>query len=655
MKSKGHLRNHLIGACLAVILVASAGAGAADAGDSDAKKKDAISVHVVLPEQPIVARTRVAITVKIKNISDEPVDLPWPKFINQFIRTESTHRDGTVLTIRHAGLALGHGKYPGGDLKPSEEMAVEVWHIFQDTDWHSFKCVLETSRKNTPWWSFWEGRVESEPVSVEVKPSPHQDADKPVSESQDSTRWPTKVDAFSYLYQPTILGSQMHLGMSRSGRVSYSFSSQPHTGSGGLAARDDANGLALLEAAAKKQAEELQGFNGLAFVDDPRCEAIMAVEKLEPRKALVLYVDYLESLREIHQRLYLRRLMDKTRPFCLDLAVSRAYQLAQKESKKSWLVGRFASRFEGNPKDSDTAYVLAALLDADGQKEKARDVRLAEIRNTAQSAEEAAIRTLDFESDRRQHATGQQYRETVARMSNGYRDLLKLDAPRIQTLRSRHKTKPFLGTWRFDSIRDFQEIVKFKIADCLPPKEALAVYKNIFAANPKAEYGGCFVSILNDVFRELEGRKGHRRTVAMYAEVLRESPGDRQLKVLYLRSVLAAEMADEAKRLLTEMLQSPDWRERSDSTYWLDSYYRLEKGNCAQEAVAMLAQALTDRHPFVRKRAAHELGQLHKPPEEAAIALQKATRDPDPDVRTEATQALRNIGRDPAKRSGRPE
>ncbi len=312
-------------------------------------------------------------------------------------------------------------------------------------------------------------------------------------------------------------------------------------------------------------------------------------------------------------------------------------------------------RFEENPKDSDTAHVLAALLDADGQKEKARDVRLAEIRNTTQSAEEAAIRTLDFENDRRQHATGQQYRETVTKMSNGYRDLLKLDAPQIETLRSRHKTKPFLGTWRFDSLQDFREIVKFKIAGCLPPKEALAVYKDIFAGNPKAEYGGSFGSILNDVFRQLEGRKGHRRTVAMYAEVLRESPGDRQLKVLYLRSVLAAEMADEAKRLLTEMLQSPDWRERSESTHWLDSYYRLEKGNRATEAVAMLAQALTDKHPYVRKRAAFELGQFHNPPEEAAIALQKATRDPDPDVRTEATQALRNIGRDPAKRSGQPE
>ena len=78
MNAKDQRRNHVIGASVAVILAASAGASTADAGDSPAKKKDVLSVHVVLPERPVVARTRVAITVKIKNISDEPVDLPRP-------------------------------------------------------------------------------------------------------------------------------------------------------------------------------------------------------------------------------------------------------------------------------------------------------------------------------------------------------------------------------------------------------------------------------------------------------------------------------------------------------------------------------------------------------------------------------------------------
>jgi len=31
------------------------------------------------------------------------------------------------------------------------------------------RCVLETSRKSCPWWSFWEGRVESNTVRIEAK------------------------------------------------------------------------------------------------------------------------------------------------------------------------------------------------------------------------------------------------------------------------------------------------------------------------------------------------------------------------------------------------------------------------------------------------------------------------------------------------------
>lgn len=427
-----------------------------------------------------------------------------------------------------------------------------------------------------------------------------------------------------------------------------------------LAARGDAHGLALLESTAKKGAGELRGFFGLAIIDDPRCEAIMAIEKLAPRKALGLYIDYLDNLGGIHQRLCHRRWSGSPPAFCLELAVSRAYELAEKEGKKPWLIGRFAERFEANPKDSDAAHILARLLDADGQKREARDVRLAEIRNTAQSALEATMRTLDLRRGRLRYGTGPRYRQTVARVLKSYRGLLKLDAAQVQALRRRHGAKPFLREWRLGSVASFREIVKFRVADCLLPKEALEVYKEIFASNPKAQYGGCLVSILNRVFREMDHartveqrRTSYRKTVKMYAEALAKSPEDRQLKALYLKALLAAHMADRAKGLMTEMLQSPDWRVRAEPTYCLRSYYRLEEDNAAQEAIAMLARALTDEHPHVRKRAAHELGQLYKPPEQAAIALLKAIRDPDHEVREEAIQSLRNIGWNLTKRRPR--
>lgn len=137
---------------------------------SNSKKKDVLSVRIVPPEQPVAPETRVALTVKIKNVSAREINLPWSKYINQFIKTESADSENgkPELTVRHNGLALGHGKYPGSDLRPGDEITVEIWHIFPTAGRHSLQCVLETSRKGTP-WTFWEGRVESTSIAVNVK------------------------------------------------------------------------------------------------------------------------------------------------------------------------------------------------------------------------------------------------------------------------------------------------------------------------------------------------------------------------------------------------------------------------------------------------------------------------------------------------------
>jgi hypothetical protein len=56
---------------------------------------------------------------------------------------------------------------------------------------------------------------------------------KALPDDQESTRWPTTLEALQYYYSPKVLGSGTSLGLNRSGYVSYSYSSQPHTGSGG--------------------------------------------------------------------------------------------------------------------------------------------------------------------------------------------------------------------------------------------------------------------------------------------------------------------------------------------------------------------------------------------------------------------------------------
>lgn len=444
-----------------------------------------------------------------------------------------------------------------------------------------------------------------------------------------------------------------------------------------LAAREDASGLTVLEEAASKRPGELQGFIGLVLlVDDPRCDAIMAVEKLAPAKAFPLYVAYLDALRGIHWSLWCRRWASKAGQFGPDIAISGAYRGAKEEGEQRKLIDRFGGRFGAAPGDFDAAYIYSELLRADGRAREAREVRLTQIAEAARTPEEALLRRLDFEeSTRFDLRNGEERSAARARLVRGYLDLLKLDAAEVEALgrlpgtrpfsdmhvpvSPTHEARPFMGSWGYDSLAHFRETVKFRLAKHLPPEEALAVYKEIFEANPKAQYGGSLFSILNGVFRELdrpetpeERRACYGKTVKMYAEALRKSPDDRELKVLYLRSVLAAGMADEAKRVLTGMLTSADRAERADATWQLGEYYRLEEGKRARDAVAMLAQGLEDEVPYVRKRAAAELGQLHKPPDSAARALRKATEDPDPEVRKEAKQSLKNIGaRSPAPAS----
>ena len=55
----------------------------------------------------------------------------------------------------------------------------------------------------------------------------------PRNERGGEPQWPTELEAFQYSYSPKVFGGVANLGLNRTGYVSYSYSSHPHTGSGG--------------------------------------------------------------------------------------------------------------------------------------------------------------------------------------------------------------------------------------------------------------------------------------------------------------------------------------------------------------------------------------------------------------------------------------
>jgi hypothetical protein len=142
-----------------------------------------LTLRVEMSTETIVAGVGVPMKLFIQNTAGAPIDLPWPKWISGFVTTESSLVIGkkAPALIKHQGLALGHGKYPGGPLVPGKEMVVDLTHVFPKEGVHNLKAILETSRAGTPWWSFWEGRVESKQIRVTVLSTDNHSLDRPAA------------------------------------------------------------------------------------------------------------------------------------------------------------------------------------------------------------------------------------------------------------------------------------------------------------------------------------------------------------------------------------------------------------------------------------------------------------------------------------------
>ncbi len=122
------------------------------------------------PPNRVVASLPAVLTLELSNSSPEPVNLPWPKWIDQFITSEIKSPDGKVQKIRHSGLSLGHCTYPGGDVAPEEVVTIQLSQTFPTEGRYEIKCILDTTGlKGHNMWGIWEGCVESNRITLNVQ------------------------------------------------------------------------------------------------------------------------------------------------------------------------------------------------------------------------------------------------------------------------------------------------------------------------------------------------------------------------------------------------------------------------------------------------------------------------------------------------------
>lgn len=118
----------------------------------------------------VVADQPVFLTFKLVNVSSSTINLPWPRFIDQFITSEIKSPEGAAWRIKHPGGSLGHGRYPGGDIKPGAVFNINLLHTFPRHGHYEVKCILDTSSlSGHNIWNIWEGRVESNTITVKVR------------------------------------------------------------------------------------------------------------------------------------------------------------------------------------------------------------------------------------------------------------------------------------------------------------------------------------------------------------------------------------------------------------------------------------------------------------------------------------------------------
>ncbi|MEQ1936308.1 MAG: hypothetical protein ABL962_20830, partial [Fimbriimonadaceae bacterium] len=129
-----------------------------------------LALRVEMSTGAVVAGAEAPLKVFILNTTEAPIDLPWPKWIDGYITTDSSLVNGkrAPASIKHKGLALGHGKYPGGSLLPGKEMAVDLTHVFPKAGVNTLTATLKLPEEHLGHRWGYLGAIKSKPIRVVV-------------------------------------------------------------------------------------------------------------------------------------------------------------------------------------------------------------------------------------------------------------------------------------------------------------------------------------------------------------------------------------------------------------------------------------------------------------------------------------------------------
>lgn len=147
----------------------------------------ALLLTLTVAEPIVKSGQSISLTLSVRNISKQPVSLPYSPFLQQFLETRIVDKTDHVVLLKHPVYAFGFGKSPVRSLGPGEVWQYPLYDagsyssqsktelgylgpVFLKPGKYVVKTILKHDQDDPEMiFSFWTGETKSNDVAVEVK------------------------------------------------------------------------------------------------------------------------------------------------------------------------------------------------------------------------------------------------------------------------------------------------------------------------------------------------------------------------------------------------------------------------------------------------------------------------------------------------------